>query len=640
MDALAVKTNLNLDDWRALLAQCGGRMRSGETPTAQWTRILWLTGLFAVATFALSSALGASGFDPDPKSLLAGVAVIALALWVNAWFVRRNTEPDEKGAFLGPCVYELDAAGLRTLREGLASSVASWAAVRDVTLTATHVFLWVDRFSAYTIPGRDLPHGLTTQQFVALIAAMRAGAAGASTASAEPAALVPPPPAPEVVATPPPRRPGAALLDLANLVALRGKAVLPEPTQSVLGTLLTLLAIATWVALDRWENGAGAEFFVYGLGDVAWYLLGGLAVAWVLARTASPRIALPRAIVVSALGAWLAMLYLALMSFATSRPLAVVLAIAGVLYAIAYFGRAARALTGQPQLRSGVAAFLASVAFFWATETLWVYPMAWTPGESASEAERLDSDDFEPLFFAQRDRLDAALATVAQNDPTVAEMYFVGFGGYGDEKVFAEEIEFAARTVAERYAHVAGNVLLLNDVRDYDSAPLATATTLRYALQGVAAKMDLDHDVLFLALSSHGSSEWLLSVRNGYLPLADLAPEDLDAMLDDAGIKWRVIVISACYAGGFIDALQNPFTIVLAAAAPDRTSFGCSNERELTYFGEAFYRDSLPLDVPLREAFAMAEQRVGEREQAEGVRGSLPTAYFGSELERRLAELE
>ena len=77
MDAIAVKTNLNLDDWRALLAQCGGRMRSGETPTAQWTRILWLTGLFAVATFALSSALGASGFDPDPKSLLAGVAALA-----------------------------------------------------------------------------------------------------------------------------------------------------------------------------------------------------------------------------------------------------------------------------------------------------------------------------------------------------------------------------------------------------------------------------------------------------------------------------------------------------------------------------------------------------------------------------------
>jgi hypothetical protein len=650
MDTIAVNTNLNVDDWRALQAQCPARMRAGETPRAQSTRMLGLTGVFGLVTFATMSVLSANGLGLDPKSLLAGVAAIALALWVNAWFVRRNSAPDENGAFLGPCAYELDAAGLRSKREGFASSAASWAAVRDVTYTATHVFLWVDRFSAYTIPGRDLPQGLTTQQSFDWIAAARARAA-TSAVPAGPSPIAAPSPgiasspsvAPSlatVTAEPAPRRRGGWLLDLASLVALRGKPVLTERAQSVRGTLLTLLAVGTWVAVNRWENGPDAEFFVYGLADVAWFLLGGLAVAWVLAWSSSPPIALPRAIVVSALGAWLTIFYFYLVSFVTSRLLAIALAIGGVLYAIAYFGRAARALTGQPQLRPGVAAFLASLAFFWATEALWVYPMVWTPGEDALDAERLDRYDFEPLFFAQPDRLDAALAAVAPNDPAVPEMFFVGFAGYGDEKVFAEEIKFAALTVEERYSHAAGSVLLLNDTRDFDSAPIATATTLRYALRGVAAKMDLDDDVLFLALSSHGSSEWLLSVRNGYLPLVDLTPEDLAAALDDARIKWRIIVISACYAGGFIDALQDPFTIVVAAAAPDRTSFGCSNERELTYFGEAFYRDSLPLDVPLREAFGMADQRVSERERAEGVRESQPMASFGPELEHKLASFE
>src|SRR5262249_33929997 len=152
----------------------------------------------------------------------------------------------------------------------------------------------------------------------------------------------------------------------------------------------------------------------------------------------------------------------------------------------------------------------------------------------------------------------------------------------------------------------------LNDERDTSSAPLATLSTLRYTLRGIASKMVLDDDILFLALSSHGSHDWELSVSNGRLPLADLGPEDLGAALAFAGIKWRVIVISACYAGGFIDSLKDPRTIVLAAAARDRTSFGCSNDRDLTYFGEAFYRDALPGASSMRDAFTTAMRIVRE----------------------------
>jgi hypothetical protein len=638
MDTIAVDTSLNVEDWRALQAQALARVRAGQSAREQWTRILGLAGIFGLVAFVTVALLSSAWLALDPKSLLAGIAAIALAIWINAWFVRRNSAPDEKGSFLGPCAYELDAAGLRSVREGFASSVASWAAVRDVTFTATHVFLWVDRFSAYTIPGRDLPHGLTTQQLFAWIAAVRACAASAAPIESPPA------PAPLTAAAPQSaRRPrGSRLLDLARLAALTGRPVLTEPAQGAFAMLLTLLAIGTWVAFDRWEMGPETELYIYGFADVAWYLLGGLVVAFVLAQTAYPRIALPRALVVTALGAWLAILYLHLNVYLPNGWLGVAVAIGGVGYGFAYFGRAARALTGQPQLRSGVAAFAASLGFFWATSALYVYPMVWTPSDEDYGEERVDDySNFEPLFFAQRDRLDTALAAIAPNDASAGELYFIGFAGFGDEKVFAEEIKFASRTVAERYSRVAGSLLLVNDVRDFESAPFATATTLAYALRGVAAKMDLEDDILFLALSSHGSSEWTLSVENGALPLRNLAPDELAAMLDDAGIKWRVIVISACYAGGFIDALQNPFTIVVAAAAPDRTSFGCSNDRELTYFGEAFYRDSLPLDVPLREAFASAEQRVLEREAMEGIgKRSQPTAFFGEELELKLAELE
>jgi hypothetical protein len=144
-------------------------------------------------------------------------------------------------------------------------------------------------------------------------------------------------------------------------------------------------------------------------------------------------------------------------------------------------------------------------------------------------------------------------------------------------------------------------------------------------------------DVLFLALSSHGSEDGSISVSNvGRVPV-ELSASDLADMLKDAKIRWKVIVVSACYAGGFIDALRDEHTIVLAAAAPDRTSFGCADDRDLTYFGEAFYRDALPKAASLRAAFDAARREIARREQAEGEIPSDPRAFFGAALEQRLA---
>jgi hypothetical protein len=107
--------------------------------------------------------------------------------------------------------------------------------------------------------------------------------------------------------------------------------------------------------------------------------------------------------------------------------------------------------------------------------------------------------------------------------------------------------------------------------------------------------------------------------------------------LRQSGIKWRVIIISACYAGGFIEPLRDPHTVVITAAAPDRTSFGCSSDSDLTYFGEAFYRDALPEAHSLREAFDKAKAAIAARERAEGETPSNPVAFFGFDIEAHLA---
>jgi Peptidase C13 family len=114
----------------------------------------------------------------------------------------------------------------------------------------------------------------------------------------------------------------------------------------------------------------------------------------------------------------------------------------------------------------------------------------------------------------------------------------------------------------------------------------------------------------------------------------------LKEALDEAQIRWRVIIISACHSGAFIPYLNDDHTIVITAAAPDRTSFGCSNDRDLTYFGEAFVRDALPGSPTLRGAFEQARASIAAREKAEGQTPSLPTAYFGTAMEEKLRLLE
>ena len=65
--------------------------------------------------------------------------------------------------------------------------------------------------------------------------------------------------------------------------------------------------------------------------------------------------------------------------------------------------------------------------------------------------------------------------------------------------------------------------------------------------------MDKDQDILFLYLTTHGSADHVLSFDQSGMDLPDLSADELGQVLDDSGIKWKVVVLSACYSGGFID---------------------------------------------------------------------------------------
>ena len=71
--------------------------------------------------------------------------------------------------------------------------------------------------------------------------------------------------------------------------------------------------------------------------------------------------------------------------------------------------------------------------------------------------------------------------------------------------------------------------------------------------------------------------------------LRQIDPFWLKSALDKSGIRWRVIVVSACYSGTFINALKDPYTMIITASKADKASFGCTDDADMTYFGRAFF---------------------------------------------------
>ena len=94
-------------------------------------------------------------------------------------------------------------------------------------------------------------------------------------------------------------------------------------------------------------------------------------------------------------------------------------------------------------------------------------------------------------------------------------------------------------------------------------------------------------------------------------------------MLKHSGIRWKVIVISACYAGGFIAPLKDDHTLIITAARSDRTSFGCDDQNDFTYFSEAYFKEALPKSAGFAEAFEQAKVLVQAREAADFREGGM-----------------
>jgi Peptidase C13 family len=307
-------------------------------------------------------------------------------------------------------------------------------------------------------------------------------------------------------------------------------------------------------------------------------------------------------------------------------------------WSLAVIARAIRVVYAASWLRTGaltVVVMLGSVAVNWALP-----PFFWYPAQEADAAEPPQRwIDTEQTYYAQHRLLDAALAALRPARRGVTELYFVGFAGTATQDVFMKEVRSAQQLFDERFGSRGRSLILVNNPSTVEETAVASISNLRQALAGVAAKMNVADDILFLFLTSHGSPH-RFSVNFPALALDDLSDRTLKDMLDRSGIKWRILVISACYSGSFIDALKDEHTLILTAAAADKTSFGCSNENDFTYFGDAYINTALRQDRSFVAAFDRAKDIIARREAAENLTPSEPQIYLGAAMKAKLRQVE
>lgn len=257
---------------------------------------------------------------------------------------------------------------------------------------------------------------------------------------------------------------------------------------------------------------------------------------------------------------------------------------------------------------------------------------------TAAASRRQESPE---AFFADRDeRLIAAQVTaLPRQQPGVVDLYAIGVAGDGTQDVFRNEADYLAILMSQRF-HARG---VLNLVSHPDSLgtkpkPLASYDNLHDAISGVAKRMNRREDILLLYLTMHGTPEHELALY--FPPLVDdlLTPDDLARILDRAGIRNRVIVISACYSGGFIRRLTGDGTLLMTAARSDRPSFGCGDDDTATFFGRAWLAEGLNRSTDFVEAFRHAEGRIEGWERAQEYEASHPQLSEGARIKAKLAD--
>jgi hypothetical protein len=284
-------------------------------------------------------------------------------------------------------------------------------------------------------------------------------------------------------------------------------------------------------------------------------------------------------------------------------------------------------------------------------------PQHWYPAQDQQEAAADDDNDNDPpplevtqtlleteprLLESKLRALTAGPGTPSRTGHVAPKVFAITYAPYADADVFAHESQVVANLMQERFQTGGRTMQLINNRNTVSDWPWATPLNLQRTIRRMAQLMDRDRDVLFIHLTSHGARDGELATAFEPLSIDPVTPDELKQWLDAAGIKWRVISISACFSGSWIPLLADDDTLVMTAADADHTSYGCGQRSPLTFFGRAMYEEQLRQTFSFEQAHAAARKVIEQREIEAGKDDgySNPQIKVGDAVRGKLAELE
>ncbi|MBL6752021.1 MAG: peptidase C13 [Nevskia sp.] len=243
----------------------------------------------------------------------------------------------------------------------------------------------------------------------------------------------------------------------------------------------------------------------------------------------------------------------------------------------------------------------------------------------------------EDVFGRQAGLMQRALAGLLPRAGRGPSLYFVAFAADGGQDVFLKEALYSRQLFEERFGARHRSLVLANNRAAVKDLPLATATNLRQALAAIGRLMDPERDLLFLFLDSHGAPDGSLAVQLDGLSFEPLTAAGLAGMLRDAGIRRKVILVSGCYSGSFLPALQDGRTLVMTAAGADRPSSGCGDSAGFTDFARAYFAQALRQTRSFTLAFDQARTQVAQWEARDHRTPSEPQIAGGPAIDAQIA---
>jgi len=515
-----------------------------------------------------------------------------------------------------------------------------WTEVEGIESLPDCLILHLAGYRSLPIPLRCLPESVAPEALLAMVGKGSGRQAGRWVAAVEPAEA------------------GAGMLEdfRRNLVAgawflaLRPSAVnrlVPAVPQLI---LLLLVPILLSVGLQLWRVDGDGQFNAAGLAPlffgVPWLLLA----AWASARAGmKEHRALAAAVALAAL--WLVVDVLRVGTALLPPDMWRSLGSAGmwlwwgpVAYGLlASVPTLVRTVGMLPEQRLGAVlavTYLLTVPLFVYESSPPLINERHDAAAAAARQARWERTTKEAVLYAQPRLLEAALDGLEPGRPGVPELFLLAVGGYGGQDVFLREVRSVEALFRQRFDTTGHSIVLVNNPATVEERPIASVTAVARSLERIGQRMNPDEDILFLFMTSHGSPDHRFDLSLWPYRFDDLTPERLRALLDRAGIRYRVVVVSACYSGGFIAPLANADTLVMSAAARDRNSHGCSHEADWTFFGRAFFKEALASTHSFETAFGQASVAVAGREAADGFEASEPQIAVGNGIRVALKALE